>query len=94
VIIHTAWRLDFNLQLGSFEPNIKGVRNLIDLARESAYGSNVKFMFTSSVAQGISWDRTRGAYPEEVLLDAQYAVATGYGESKYVAERVSDIYNA
>ncbi|KAF8174554.1 putative aminoadipate reductase [Pholiota molesta] len=88
VIIHTAWRLDFNLQLGSFEPNIKGVRNLIDLARESAYGSNVKFMFTSSVAQGISWDRTRGAYPEEVLLDAQYAVATGYGESKYVAERL------
>ncbi|KAF8190188.1 acetyl-CoA synthetase-like protein [Pholiota molesta] len=71
VIIHTAWRLDFNLQLASFEPNVKGVRNLVDLARESAYGSN-----------------TRGAYPEEVLLDAQYAVATGYGESKYVAERI------
>ncbi|KAF8955032.1 acetyl-CoA synthetase-like protein [Flammula alnicola] len=88
VIIHTAWRLDFNLSLASFEPNVRGTRNLVDLARASSYGSSVKFMFTSSVASGISWDRSRGPYPEEVLLDAQYSVGTGYGESKYVTERI------
>lgn len=90
MVIHASWRLDFNLQLVSFEPNVKGVRHLIDLARDSACGSNVKFLFTSSIAQAISWDMGRGPYPEEVLFDAQYAVGTGYGESKYVSERVSE----
>ena len=77
------------MSLASFEPNIRGTRNLVDLARASAYGSAVKFLFTSSVAQAISWDRSRGAYPEEVLLDPQFAVGSGYGEAKYVTERVS-----
>ncbi|KDR79161.1 hypothetical protein GALMADRAFT_277673 [Galerina marginata CBS 339.88] len=88
VIIHNAWRLDFNLQLASFEPNIRGTRNLIDLARATAAGASTKFLFTSSVASAISWDRTRGAYPEEVLTDPQFAVGSGYGEAKYVAERI------
>ncbi|KAF5322455.1 hypothetical protein D9619_001794 [Psilocybe cf. subviscida] len=88
VIMHNAWRLDFNLQLGSFEPNIRGTRNLIDLARSSRFGANTKFMFTSSVAQGLSWDRSKGAYPEEIPTEAVYSTGSGYGESKYVAERI------
>ncbi|KAF8154567.1 hypothetical protein B0H34DRAFT_661311 [Crassisporium funariophilum] len=88
VIIHNAWRLDFNLSLSSFEPNIRGTRNLIDLARSSSHASSLKFLFTSSVASAYSWDQSRGPYPEEVVTDPRFAVGNGYGESKYVSERI------
>lgn len=91
-IIHTAWRLDFNLSLSSFEPNVRGTRNLIDFARSGPHPSKVKFLFTSSVASTFSWDQSKGAYPEEVLMDASYAVGNGYGEGKYVAERVCQFH--
>ncbi|KAF4610030.1 hypothetical protein D9613_010647 [Agrocybe pediades] len=87
-IIHNAWKLDFNLSLTSFESNIQGTRNLVDLARESAFNSSIKVLFTSSISAAYSWDTTNGAYPEEVVLDAKYAVGNGYGESKYVSERI------
>ena len=37
----------------------------------------------------MSWDRSRGPYPEETLRDSKFAVGSGYGESKYVSERVN-----
>ncbi|KAF9067129.1 putative aminoadipate reductase [Rhodocollybia butyracea] len=77
MIIHNAWRLDFNLSLGSFESHIKGSRILMDIARSSKHASSIR------------WDaRSKGAYPEEVVMDAKYAVGGGYGESKYVTERI------
>ncbi|KAF8892830.1 acetyl-CoA synthetase-like protein [Gymnopilus junonius] len=88
VIIHNAWRLDFNLSLSSFESNIRGTKILIDLAYSSPHPSNIKFIFTSSIASAASWDRSLGPYPENVVLDPRYAVGNGYGESKYVAERI------
>ncbi|KAF9475758.1 putative aminoadipate reductase [Pholiota conissans] len=87
-IIHNAWRLDFNLMLSSFEPNVQGTRNLIDLARSSKNAASLKFLFTSSISSAFSWDQSLGAYPEEILKDARYAVGNGYGESKYVTERI------
>ncbi|KAF5318764.1 hypothetical protein D9619_011063 [Psilocybe cf. subviscida] len=91
IIIHNAWRLNLNLSLPSFESNIRGTRRLIDLGRASPYGSNVRFVFTSSVSQAFSWDTRKGTYPEEVLSDARYAVGMGYGESKYVCERILSV---
>jgi len=91
VIIHNAWRVDFNLSLASFEPNIHSTRNLIDLALASPYTSTLRFLFTSSVSSAQGWDPSRGAFPEEVQTDAGVAVGIGYGEGKYVAERVSNI---
>jgi len=76
------------MTLSSFEPHIQGTRNLIDFARSASMVSSLKFLFTSSVASASSWDKSRGLYPEEIVLDARYAVGNGYGESKYVAERV------
>ncbi|KAJ3776028.1 putative aminoadipate reductase [Lentinula raphanica] len=88
-VIHNAWRLDFNLSLSSFEPQIRGMRNLIDLARSSRHASSLRFLFTSSVGSAQSWDSTLlGPYPEEVILDPKYAVGAGYGESKYISERI------
>jgi thioester reductase-like protein len=88
VIIHNAWRLDFNLSLSSFEPNVRGTRNLIDLALSSKMSSKPRFLFTSSISSAQGWDKTKGPFPEEVQYDASVAAGVGYGASKYVCERV------
>lgn len=88
IIIHNAWRLDFNLSLVSFEPNIKATRNLVGLALGAKHRDLLRFVFTSTIATAQSWERTKGAFPEELQLDPSTAVGTGYGESKYVCERV------
>lgn len=89
VIIHNAWSVDFNKALSSFEPHVKGTRNLIDLARQSAIESGVRFLFTSSVGAASGWNPKLGPFPEELQLDASVAIGSGYGESKYISERVS-----
>ncbi|KAJ6514509.1 male sterility protein-domain-containing protein [Mycena vitilis] len=86
VIIHNAWTLDFNKSLGSFEPHVKGTRNLIDLALQSP--NNVRFLFTSSISSAQGWDPSLGPFPEELQLDVSVAIGSGYGESKYVSERI------
>ncbi|TFK33797.1 hypothetical protein BDQ12DRAFT_715644 [Crucibulum laeve] len=69
-------------------PNILGTRNLIDMARSGPHASTVRFLYTSSIASAQSWDHHNEPYPEEVVYDANTAVGGGYGESKYVAERI------
>ncbi|KAF7985842.1 hypothetical protein HWV62_526 [Athelia sp. TMB] len=90
IVIHNAWRLDFNLSLTSFEPNIRGTRNLINLASNSANASTLRFLFTSTIASSQGWkpSSSMGAFPEDVQYDASVAVGGGYGESKYVCERI------
>ncbi|KAJ6545507.1 hypothetical protein B0H19DRAFT_1266933 [Mycena capillaripes] len=88
VIIHNAWTLDFNKTLSSFEPHVKGTRNLIDLARQSTNESGVRFLLTSSISSTQCWDQSLGLFPEELQLNAAVAVESGYGESKYISERI------
>ncbi|KAG1870691.1 putative aminoadipate reductase [Suillus subalutaceus] len=88
VIIHNAWRLDFNLALSSFDSHVRGMRNLIDLALSSPRHPKPRFMFASSVSSAQSWGREKGPFPEEVEYDAGIAVGLGYGASKYVSERI------
>ncbi|KIJ18040.1 hypothetical protein PAXINDRAFT_9124 [Paxillus involutus ATCC 200175] len=88
VIIHNAWRLDFNLSLSSFEPNVRDARNLIDLALWSKRSSKPRFLFTSSMASVQGWAKSKGVFPEGVQCDPSVATGDGYGASKYVCERV------
>ncbi|KAG6326171.1 hypothetical protein ID866_12918, partial [Astraeus odoratus] len=88
VIIHNAWRIDFNLSLATMEPNIRGTRYLIDLALASKRTPKPRFMFTSSITSTLGWDKKKGPVPEELILDASVAVGSGYGSSKYVSERI------
>ncbi|KAG1835812.1 putative aminoadipate reductase [Suillus subalutaceus] len=88
VIIHNAWRLDFNLALSSFDPHVRGMRNLIDLALSSPRHPKPRFMFTSSISSAQGWDKAKGPFPEEIQYDAGVAAGPGYGASKYVSERV------
>ncbi|KAG1900203.1 putative aminoadipate reductase [Suillus fuscotomentosus] len=88
VIIHNAWQLNFNLALSSFEPHVRGTRNLINLALSSPCHPKPRVLFTSSVSTAQSWDQSKGPFPEEVQYDAGVAEGHGYGASKYVCERV------
>ncbi|KAI5857326.1 acetyl-CoA synthetase-like protein [Durotheca rogersii] len=87
-IIHTQWKVDFNLTLSSFEPHIKGVRNLIALAVEgSTAEKTTSIFFTSSI--GVANNPSSPGVPvaEKPLRDGSAAVS-GYGESKLVAEQL------
>ncbi|KZP16286.1 putative aminoadipate reductase [Athelia psychrophila] len=88
LVIHNAWRLDFNLSLASFEPNVRGTRDLIEFASHSKHASALRFLFTSTIGSAQGWDQAKGAFPEEVQYDVSTAVGGGYGEAKYVCERL------
>ncbi|KAL1663173.1 hypothetical protein GGF50DRAFT_116273 [Schizophyllum commune] len=92
VIIHVAWRLDFNLGVNAFESSIHGSRALVDLARQTRHRDSLRFLLTSSIASAASWHgdaATRGPVPEELIDDPSVCVqGGGYGQGKYVAERV------
>ena len=90
LIIHVAWRLDFNLGVNAFESSIRGTRALVDFARAASHADSLRFLFTCSIASTMSWDpQTRGPVPEELIEDPRMCVhGGGYGQGKYVAERV------
>jgi nucleoside-diphosphate-sugar epimerase len=76
----------------SYEPQLQGVQNLAYFVRQSPYASTIRVIFTSSTSAAQSWDQSLGPYPEHVIQDAKFAVGAGYGESKYITERVSPLY--
>lgn len=81
--------MDFNLSLASFEPHVRGVRNLVDLAyKGSNENKTVRILFTSSVGVANNHQTShQAAIPEEPITDWS-AAGSGYGESKLVAERI------
>ena len=56
IIIHNAWKVDFNHSLESFEPvHIQGVRNLIDWSIHSSRHPHI--IFLSSISSVANWKR-------------------------------------
>ncbi|KAI0737808.1 hypothetical protein C8Q80DRAFT_1114696 [Daedaleopsis nitida] len=85
-IMHNAWNVNFKLTLPSFEPDLQAVRNLVELALSSPFSEPPRIQFVSSIAV---FNRCTIPPPvPEVPLDASSALGTGYGEAKWVAERV------
>ena len=58
VIVHNAWKVDFNQPLSSFESQIQGVRNLINLSLKSRLKPRI--MLISSVASIVNRAMTVG----------------------------------
>ncbi|KZT73708.1 acetyl-CoA synthetase-like protein [Daedalea quercina L-15889] len=85
-IIHNAWRVDFVITLNSFEPQVQGVRSLVDFALSSPLPEPPRLVFESSMGT------LQGAPAEEFILETsskpEYAVGTGYAESKWVSEQI------
>lgn len=79
IIIHNAWRLDFNLSLHSYiHPYIHSVRSLLDLCPPGT-----RLVFISSVSSSMN----SVLVPEEITPPS-HSMALGYGESKSVAEHI------
>ncbi|TVY80570.1 Non-canonical non-ribosomal peptide synthetase FUB8 [Lachnellula suecica] len=88
VIIHTAWQVDFNLNIDSFEPQIKGLRNLLDFSAKSANKATLIFMSSISAALGWLEKNPEALVPEAIINDTDAPEQMGYAESKYVTERL------
>ena len=92
VIIHNAWKVDFNHSLKSFIPiHIQGVRNLVDWSISSARHPHI--IFVSSTSSVGKWKSVYPdtAIPEELTFNHHVAQETGYAESKNVSECILGI---
>ena len=78
-VIHNAWPVNFNISTRTFEPHIRGVRHLADLAAQA--NKRVAIVFVSSIGSVERWDRAKGPVPEEKLEDLRSS-RNGYGRSK------------
>lgn len=90
--IHSAWPVDFNLSLESYEhTHIAGTRRAIDFALVSRH--NVSIVFISSIASVGNWGSVAQdgcGVPESntTLFDSAITLPQGYGESKYVSSQI------
>jgi nucleoside-diphosphate-sugar epimerase/aryl carrier-like protein len=89
IIIHNAWKVNFNHPVSSFEdPHLKGVRGFINFSLKSRYSAHLAFI--SSVSTIGAWKPANGvtAVPEVPMESVDVVLEQGYGESKFVAERM------
>jgi nucleoside-diphosphate-sugar epimerase len=70
----------------TFEPHLSGVVNLLKLAASTTHASSIFFIssISSIIASSII------PIPETIITDPLAALPMGYGESKYLAERILD----
>ncbi|OLN95479.1 Iterative polyketide synthase CazM 7 [Colletotrichum chlorophyti] len=84
-IIHNAWSVNFNMPFESFEPQLRGTRNLADFATKA--DKRVALVFVSSVSTVHNWDSKKGPVPEVSFTDLRLPKG-GYGCSKAVASLI------
>lgn len=88
-VIHSAWAVNFNLGVKSFEEqHIKGVHNLIQLCLSTKTSEPAKFFFCSSVSAA-GGTPLPAAIKEGPVDNLSYAQNTGYGRSKLVSEHIA-----
>ncbi|CAE7015382.1 hypothetical protein P3342_004097 [Pyrenophora teres f. teres] len=94
-IVHNAWPMNGKLPLQAFTPQFKVLRHLLELAAlvsaKRGLGFKFSFQFISSIA-------TVGHYPfhagtphiPEQRMSIESVLPNGYGDAKFVCERVLD----
>ncbi|KAM0338324.1 hypothetical protein ACHAPU_011376 [Fusarium lateritium] len=88
-IIHSAWAVNFNISVQSFEDqHIKAVHNLIQLSLSVKTPEPARFFFCSSVSSAGGSPRP-GQVLEAQVPSPAHAQHTGYARSKYVAEHIT-----
>ncbi|KAI0418297.1 putative polyketide synthase [Xylaria grammica] len=92
-IVHNAWLMHFKWPVKRFEPQLRIMANMINLARDISlrHGTLVTFEFVSSIATvGHHPLRTHQPVVPEARMPTESVLPTGYGEAKYVCERLLD----
>lgn len=86
LIIHTAWPVNFNLPLSSFEPHIKGLYNLINFSLSVTLPSPAVILFCSSISTALNSSSLE--ISETPMKDLTCALNMGYARSKLIGERM------
>ncbi|KAH8693297.1 hypothetical protein BGW36DRAFT_431029 [Talaromyces proteolyticus] len=91
-IVHNAWPMSGTRPLSAFEPQLQAMRNLLDLARDMATRNvinpvRVGFQFVSSIGV-VGYAGELRVAERRVPLSA--VLPGGYGEAKWVCERMLD----
>ncbi|KAI0405426.1 putative polyketide synthase [Xylaria palmicola] len=94
-IVHNAWLMHSKWTLKRFEPQLRIMANMINLARDISVrhggATPVTFEFVSSIATvGHHPLRTDQPIVPETRMSIESVLPTGYGEAKYVCERMLD----
>ena len=88
-IIHSAWAVNFNLGVRSFEAqHIAGTYNLINFCLSSHLPKPARFYFCSSISVA-SATPAPTSIPETLVKDFSHTQSMGYGRSKLVAEYIT-----
>lgn len=91
LIVHTAWKVDFNQALSSFTENIESVLTLANWSISSP--RQPRIVFVSSISSVGPWNPTYNfgqGIPEAAIRELDAALDLGYGESKQISERLLD----
>lgn len=88
LVIHNAWQVDFNKNLDSFASQVETVNRIVEFSTQSRYGAHVFFVSSIGAVGGITQDTP---IPERVFDDLDTPQRSGYGQSKFLAERVLDL---
>ena len=92
-IFHGAWPMDFQRKLLSFEPQVKAVRDLVELGRavhRVRPRTRPKIVFASSIAVVGRHPLTAKSrpVPEVTMDDPAVTLPMGYAQAKWVCEKV------
>lgn len=88
-VIHSAWAVNFNLGVRSFEQqHIRGTYNLINFCLRSRLPNPARFFFCSSVSAASNTPKP-ASIPETIVEDLEHAQKMGYGRSKLVTEHIT-----
>ncbi|KAA8643939.1 hypothetical protein EYZ11_009144 [Aspergillus tanneri] len=86
LIIHTAWPVNFNLPLKSFEPHIKGLYNLINFSLSVNLPKPAVLLFCSSISTALG--SSSPTVDEVPMDDLHSALDMGYARSKLIGEQI------
>lgn len=102
-ILHLAWPMDFQRRLESFQPHIKLLQMLVELAQLSfatrELQEPIRLLFSSSIAVARYYretgDKRSESYsgsivPESAIQDPMTSMPMGYAEAKWVCETYLD----
>ena len=85
LLVHSAWSVNFNLPLSTFQHVLQSLASLIAFGTRSPLSP--AFVFLSSVSAAFNY-KGSGPVPEEILTLPSAPAASGYAESKHIAERL------
>ncbi|KAK1144930.1 Type I Iterative Polyketide synthase (PKS) [Aspergillus melleus] len=92
-IIHNAWPMNGISRLSAFEPQFNVMSNLINLARDAASFRTkpIRFQLISSIGT-VGYRPLLSGQPiiPEEPTKIEWVLPNGYGEAKYICERILD----